>query len=103
MREGISFHDGTPLNADAVIYNLQAIGTGLLVAAALTDVAKVPNPEDPSKMDLKIEKVDDMTLKIYTGKGGDPNQPVSWPDFDAYLAGAMGPGRVADVVGGGEG
>ena len=30
-------------------------------------------------MDLKIEKVDDMTFTIFTGKGGDPNQPVRGP------------------------
>ena len=41
-------------------------------------------------MDLKIEKVDDLTFTIFTGKNGDPNQPVPWADFDAYLAGQWG-------------
>jgi peptide/nickel transport system substrate-binding protein len=90
LRDGISFHDGTPLNADAAIYNLQRVGTGLLVAAALTDVAKVPSQADPSVMELKIEKVDDMTFTIFTGKGGDPNKPVPWRDFDAYLTAQWG-------------
>ena len=44
LREGITFHDGTPFNADAAIHNLQESGTGLLIAGALTDVAKVPTP-----------------------------------------------------------
>jgi peptide/nickel transport system substrate-binding protein len=90
LREGISFHDGTPLNADAAIYNMQQSGTGVLIAGALTDVAKVPSQADPNVMELKIEKVDDMSFTIFTGKGGDPNQPVPWLDFDAYLTGQWG-------------
>ena len=90
VRPDITFHDGTALDADAVIYNLQQTGTGLLVSKALTDVAKVPNAADPALMDLKIEKLDDMSFTIFTGKNGDPNTPVPWPDFDAYLAGQWG-------------
>ena len=90
VREGVTFHDGTPLDADAVIYNLQTTGTSVLVAAALTDVAKVPSADDPARIELKIEKVDAMTFTIFTGKGGDPARPVRWPRFDAYLTGQWG-------------
>ena len=84
MRSGIKFTDGTDVNADAAIFNLQATGTGLLVSAALTDVAKNPDKS------LKIDKVDELTFTISTGKGGDAANPVSWPTFDFYLAGQWG-------------
>jgi ABC-type transport system substrate-binding protein len=96
LRSGISFTDGTPVNADAVIENLQRSGTGLLLAAAIADVAKVPDPsgatnEDGTpKMILKIEKADDSTFTIFTGKDGDPAQPLPWPGFDVYLTGQLG-------------
>ena len=84
LRQGINFTDGTPFNADAAIRNLQDAGTGLLIAGALVDVAKNPDKS------LKIEKVDDSTFTIYTGKGGDPNQPLPWANFPLYLAGQWG-------------
>jgi peptide/nickel transport system substrate-binding protein len=90
LRSGINFTDGTPLNADAVIENLQRTGLGLLVSAALVDLAKIPNPADATKKIFKIDKIDDLTLKIYTGKGGDPNSPLPWPGFDYYLTGQFG-------------
>jgi len=88
IREGITFHDGTPLNAAAVIKNLQLTGTGLLIGKALVDVAKVPGPDGNPQ--LKIEQTDDLTFTIFTGKNGDPAAPLPWPGFDAYLAGQWG-------------
>ena len=90
VRPGITFTDGTPLNAAAVAYNLQAAGTSQLVSAALRDVARVPDPDHPDRTELKIEQTDDMTLVIYTGKNGDPDQPVPWRDFDAQLTAQWG-------------
>ena len=90
VRSGISFTDGTPVNADAVITNIQRSGLGLLLAAQLVDLAKVPTAADPAKNEFKIEKVDDMTLTIFTGKDGDPAQPLPWPGFDFYLTGQLG-------------
>ena len=90
VRSGISFTDGTPVNADAMIDNIQRSGLGLLLAAQLVDLAKVPTAADPAKNEFKIEKVDDMTLTIFTGKDGDPSQPLPWPGFDFYLTGQLG-------------
>ncbi len=87
VRQGISFTDGTPLNADAVIYNLQATGTGLLVSSAVKDVARVNgDPNGP----LMIDKTGDYSLRITLGHNGDPNQPQSWPLFANYLTGQFG-------------
>ncbi|MFT3854231.1 MAG: ABC transporter substrate-binding protein [Ilumatobacteraceae bacterium] len=79
IRSGVNFTDGTPVNADAVIRNLNDAGSGLLIRKALVDVAR--NPDDT----FVIDKVDDLTLTIHTGKNGDPSQPLSWPGFDFYL------------------
>ncbi len=90
VRSGISFTDGTPVNADAMIENIQRSGLGLLLLAQLVDLAKVPSAADPTKKEYKIEKVDDMTFTIFTGKDGDPAQPLPWPGFDFYLTGQLG-------------
>jgi peptide/nickel transport system substrate-binding protein len=90
IREGITFTDGSPVNAAAVIYNLQAAGTGVLVSALVKDVAKVPDPDDPERMILKIEQLDDLTFVIYTGDDGDPDRPLPWRNFPHTLAGQWG-------------
>jgi len=90
VREGISFTDGTPVDAAAVVENLQLTGTGLLVSALVKDVAKVPDPDDAEKVQLKIEILDDMTFTIFLGQDGDPEQPISWRDFPHTLTGQWG-------------
>ena len=96
VREGINFQDGTPLNAEAVMYNLNANGSGLLVSAAVKDLAR-----DPScwKADgglanlgckLVMEQVDDYTFTMQTGKDGDAANPIPWPLFPYYLGGQFG-------------
>jgi ABC-type transport system substrate-binding protein len=87
VREGITFTDGTPLNADAVIDNLSRNFSGLLLAGALRDIAKNPDGS------VLAEKADDYTFTIFTGKNGDVNEPVPWYDFPYYLT--TGPGFIA--------
>ena len=90
LRDGISFTDGTPVDADAVIYNLQATGRGLLVSAFLKDVAKISDPEDPERTMLKIAKIDDRSFVVFTGADGDPERPLPWRDFPHLFAGPWG-------------
>lgn len=90
IREGITFTDGTPLDAAAVIANLQATGTGVLVSAAVKDIARVPDPDDPERTVLKIEQHDDRSFTIFTGENGDPDAPISWRDFPAQLTDQWG-------------
>ena len=84
VRAGISFTDGTPLDADAVIDNFNRTWTGLLVQGAMRDVAKGPDGK------ILATKVDDMTFTLQTGKNGDPNTPVPWPTFPQFLTGQPG-------------
>ena len=96
VRPGISFTDGTPLNADAMIENLQRTGNYILIAAQVADIAKIDdptgatNPDGSPKKVLKIEKADDMTFTIFTGTNGDPAQPLPWPGFDVVLTSQFG-------------
>jgi peptide/nickel transport system substrate-binding protein len=84
LREGITFHDGTPLNAEAVVYNLQEAGSGLLISNAITDYGR--NPDGT----FAIEATGEYTFTIKTGKGGDLSQPRPWPNLPATLGGQLG-------------
>ena len=84
VRSGISFTDGTPVDAAAVIRNLNETGSSLLVSKALVDVAR--NKDGT----FKTKTLDPMSFTIYMGKNGDPTKPLSWPGFDFYLTGQWG-------------
>ena len=92
IRQGISFTDGTPVNADAVLRNLNDTGSGLLVSKALVDLARDPSTisKDYAIGKFKSTKADDYTFTLYTGKNGDASKPISWPGFDFYLTGQWG-------------
>ncbi|MCU0260018.1 MAG: ABC transporter substrate-binding protein [Ilumatobacteraceae bacterium] len=84
LREGISFHDGEPFNADAAMANINRSFNSLLLGAALKDVAR--NADGT----IVMEKLDDFTFTIATGLNGDPAQPLPWPLFPYYLGGQAG-------------
>ena len=92
VREGITFHDGTPLDADAVMDNLNRSFRSLLIGAAVKDIARnVADPgADPDNPQILFEKIDDFTFTIFTGFNGDPEQPIPWPTFPIYLNGQGG-------------
>jgi peptide/nickel transport system substrate-binding protein len=71
-RAGITFHDGTPFDADTLIDHFERMRNSTLVGNALQAITDV-------------EKVDDMTVVISTA--------TPWVDFPLYFAGQ--PGYVA--------
>ena len=79
VRSGITFHDGTPLDAAAIVKNLQVAGQGLLLGAALKDIGKNADGS------LAIEATGDMTFQIKTGFNGDLAQPLPWPGLPSSL------------------
>ncbi|MCU1358967.1 MAG: hypothetical protein JWN99_256, partial [Ilumatobacteraceae bacterium] len=94
LRPGIKFTDGTPLDAAAVVKNLQVTGTGLLISGAITDFGRTSLGADgvfgTADDVLAIEATDDLTFTIKTGKNGDLTQPRPWPNLPSVLAGQLG-------------
>ena len=84
LRDGISFHDGTPLNAEAAVYNLQEHAGSLLTAAAIADFGRKPDNT------FAIDVVDELTFTIATGEKGDLADPKPWATLPAFLAGQLG-------------
>lgn len=73
LRDGITFHDGTPLDADAAIANFQAQASSFIVGIAVRPFIDPDNP---------IEKVDDLTYTVNLVDGS-----RYWP---AWLTGQLG-------------
>ena len=89
IRDGVMFTDGSPVNAAAVIYNLQATGTGPDQRHAQGSRQGSPSRR-PDRMILKIEQLDELTFVIYTGDDGDPQRPLPWRNFPHTLTGQWG-------------
>jgi len=82
LRPNIKFHDGTPLNADAVKQNMDGWKQGRLFAFVYSNMGDVT-------------KVDDLTVKVTT--------KTPWKAFPAYLylegrAGIMAPAQMANAT-----
>ncbi|MGE3326446.1 MAG: ABC transporter substrate-binding protein [Acidimicrobiia bacterium] len=75
VRPNITFHDGTPLNADAVLANLNANLNGILTGAQMTGV-KFSTDAAGAKV-LDATKVDDTTVTI--------NMLAPWVTFDRTI------------------
>ena len=86
VRDGIKFHDGTDLDAAAVVKNLQVTGSGLLISGAIKDYGKNAD----GSLAIAVVEGDPMSFTITTGVAGDLAQPRPWPNLPATLAGQLG-------------
>ncbi|MEM7094137.1 MAG: ABC transporter substrate-binding protein [Actinomycetota bacterium] len=78
LRAGVEFHDGTPLNAEAIRANFSAARENNLVGLAV-------RPFFPSADDGGFEIVDDLTF-ILNPAGPDANLPTSFSAQLGYVA-----------------
>ncbi len=65
LRDGVTFHDGTPFNADAVVFSITRIMS--------PDITCVDRGKMLGGVSLSAEKVDDLTVDI----SGDSAMPIS--------------------------
>lgn len=63
LREGVLFHDGTPLNADAVVANFRSLRASALPALAVNPFFP-PAPATADEPDPAIDVVDDLTVRF---------------------------------------
>jgi peptide/nickel transport system substrate-binding protein len=63
LREGVLFHDGTPLNAEAVVANFRSLRASALPALAVNPFFP-PAPATADEPDPAIDIVDDLTVRF---------------------------------------
>ncbi|MDH3704760.1 MAG: ABC transporter substrate-binding protein [Acidimicrobiia bacterium] len=68
LREGVTFHDGTPLDAEAVVFNFEKQRNDQLVGNAIRPYYVEDNP---------IEIIDPLTVKYNLDGGGNTEWPLS--------------------------
>ena len=76
LRQNVKFHDGTPFNADAVVFNYRRVWDTTFDANKL---AKFPNaPTIPFK---SVEKIDEQTVKVNftTSRADTMLYMTTWP------------------------
>jgi peptide/nickel transport system substrate-binding protein len=76
LRQGVTFHDGEPFNADTVLFNLDRFFRKNLAAHGIKDVAAGTSFEKTYPFVTRWEKVDDSTVRVHTSEPA----PTLW-DF----------------------
>jgi len=77
VRPNVVFHDGTPCDAAAVAYNMQAQKESLLVGTAVSTISS-------------ITATDSQTVVVA--------METPWVTFDYYLAGGIGGGQISFIA-----
>jgi peptide/nickel transport system substrate-binding protein len=76
LRQGVTFHDGEPFNADTVLFNLDRFFRRNLDRHGIKDVAAGTSFEKTYPFVTRWERVDDFTVRIHTSEPA----PTLW-DF----------------------
>jgi peptide/nickel transport system substrate-binding protein len=85
LREGVTFHDGTPFNAEAAVTNFVGYINSGLTGRGLVDVARKPDGSPD------IEILDDATFRVRTSR--------PWYEFPRYWTGYVAsPTWLAEVA-----
>lgn len=91
LKDGITFHDGAPLDADAVLFNFEKIQDPEYLTSQpvglehVTEIAKV----DDLTFSITLDQVDVLLIDFLSGYGSSPLSPAS---FDSSDLEAGGPG-----------
>lgn len=76
LRQGVTFHNGEPFNADTVLFNLDRFYRRNLDTWGIKDVAAATSFEKTHPAVTRWEKIDDHTVRIHTSEPA----PTLW-DF----------------------
>ncbi len=77
MRDGITFHDGAPLDAEAAVKSMMHIKNGPVSGGAFAFLHSA-------------EAVDDMTMRVYMAPPGGEPGTFPWAAFPSYLTDRAG-------------
>src|SRR5262249_35014392 len=87
LRKGVRFHDGEPLNADTVLFNLDRMFKKNLDRQGIKDVAAATQFDKAFPFVTRWEKADDFTVRVLTSEpspnlwdfiGREPLVPRAW-------------------------
>src|SRR5579871_4250380 len=72
LRQGVQFHDGTPFNAQAVVYNFNRMRDPKFPSARKSEIAPVSEvvASDPSTVQIKLERPYSPLMYVLTDRAG---------------------------------
>lgn len=103
LREGVTFHDGTPFNAEAVKANIERVLDPETKATPRSSFTAIKSVDvlGPYKVRFNLETPWGAGLSMLSDRGGVMNSPTAWAKLGAdygFNPSGTGPFKVAEVV-----